>query len=58
MVALLIRWEMTASLAQLGAGFIQPFAGGPAGHESHEDKPDGFPLSVSTRHFSNLNLNF
>ena len=29
-VALLIRWEMTASLAQLGAGFIQPFAGGTA----------------------------
>ena len=24
------RWEMTASLAQLGAGFIQPFAGGTA----------------------------
>ena len=47
------------SESQLGAGFIQPFAGGTAmagqaakGRESHEDKPDGFPLSVCTRYFS------
>ena len=52
------RWEMTASLVQLGAGFIQPLAGGTAmagraaKGKSERDSLGGFPLGVCTRHFS------
>jgi hypothetical protein len=45
---------MKASLAQLGAGFIQPFAGGTAmagraAKTNETGKPSGFPLNVGTR---------
>ena len=47
---------MTASLAQLGAGFIQPLAGGTAmagrAAKGKEEQPGGFPLGGCTRHFS------
>jgi len=49
---------MTASLVQLGAGFIQPLAGGTAmvgraaKGEIPEEQPRGFPSGVCTRHFS------
>ena len=51
------RWGKEASLAQLGAGFIQPFAGGTAmagraakgSPENETGKPSGFPLNVGTR---------
>ena len=50
------RWKRKASLAQLGAGFIQPFAGGTAmagraakGSPNETGKPSGFPLNVGTR---------
>jgi len=47
--------EKKASLAQLGAGFIQPFAGGTAmagraaKGKDETGKPSGFPLNVDTR---------
>jgi len=45
--------EKEASLAQLGAGFIQPFAGGTAmagrAAKNETGKPSGFPLNVGTR---------
>ena len=49
---------MKASLAQLGTGFIQPFARGTAmagrqgKSQSHTGKPNDFPSSVRTRLFS------
>jgi len=47
---------MTASIAQLGAGFIlqsSPLrAGRPRPAQRHADKPYGLPLRVCTRHFS------
>ena len=47
------RWEMTASLVQLGAGFIQPLADGTAmAGRAAKGEIQRIPLGVCTRHFS------